>query len=77
MISQPSATHPKGESAIKKQPVSNEAEAVRAAADEFYMALNTLFTGELGATKSMWSHEADVTYETSRWLSCRLGTGTG
>ena len=62
MVSQPSATHSKGESAMKKQLLSNETEAVRAAADEFYLALNGMFTGELEPMKNMWSHEADVTY---------------
>jgi ketosteroid isomerase-like protein len=39
-----------------------ETEAVRAAADEFYLALNSMFTGELGPMKRIWSHEDDVTY---------------
>jgi len=47
---------------MKKQHVGNETEAVRAAADEFYLALNAMFTGDLGPMKSIWSHEADVTY---------------
>ena len=47
---------------MKKQLLSNETEAVRAAADEFYLALNAMFTGELEPMKNMWSHEADVTY---------------
>ena len=39
-----------------------ETEAVRAAADEFYLALNSMFIGELGPMKRIWSHEDDVTY---------------
>jgi ketosteroid isomerase-like protein len=39
-----------------------ETGAVRAAADGFYVALNSMFTGELGPMKRIWSHEDDVTY---------------
>jgi ketosteroid isomerase-like protein len=39
-----------------------DTEAVRAAAEEFYSALNVLFTGELGLMKKLWSHKDDVTY---------------
>ncbi len=39
-----------------------ETVAVRAAVDEFYLALNFMFTGELGPMKKIWSHEDDVTY---------------
>jgi ketosteroid isomerase-like protein len=37
-------------------------EAVRAAADGFYSALNSMFAGELEPMKNVWSHSADVTY---------------
>jgi hypothetical protein len=36
--------------------------AVQAATAQFYAALNTMFTGELGPMKQVWSHRADVTY---------------
>lgn len=39
----------------------NETE-VKAAAAKFYSALNTMFTGELGPMKEVWSHADDVTY---------------
>ena len=39
-----------------------DTEAVLAAADEFYSALNVMFTGELGPMKKVWSHQDDVTY---------------
>lgn len=42
--------------------VDKETEAVRAAANEFYSALNVMFTGELGPMKKVWSHTDDVTY---------------
>jgi len=35
---------------------------VRQAATQFYSALNTLFTGDMGAMKDVWSHASDVTY---------------
>ena len=41
---------------------NKETEMVRAAAGEFYLALNIMFTGELGPMKKIWSHEDDVTY---------------
>ena len=37
-------------------------EGVRAAAEQFYSALNVMFTGELGPMKEVWSHKDDVTY---------------
>jgi len=37
-------------------------EAVRAANDAFYAALNTMFTGDVEPMKAVWSHAADVTY---------------
>lgn len=39
-----------------------DTEAVRAAAEEFYSALNVMFSGELGPMEKVWSHEDDVTY---------------
>src|SRR5262249_2261154 len=35
---------------------------VRKAVDQFYTALNVMFTGELGPMKDVWSHASDVTY---------------
>ena len=40
----------------------NDTESVGAAAEEFYSALNGMFTGELGPMKKLWSHKDDVTY---------------
>jgi len=37
-------------------------EEVLAANDQFYTALNTLFTGELAPMNAIWSHANDVTY---------------
>ncbi len=37
-------------------------ESVRTAAEAFYSALNTMFTGELEPMKAVWSHKDDVTY---------------
>jgi ketosteroid isomerase-like protein len=37
-------------------------DAVRTVTDEFYFALNVMFTGELGPMKKVWSHKDDVTY---------------
>jgi ketosteroid isomerase-like protein len=37
-------------------------EKVRAAAKQFYSALNMMFTGELRPMKEVWSHKNDVTY---------------
>jgi ketosteroid isomerase-like protein len=36
--------------------------AVRTAVAEFYVALNFLFTGDVGPMKEVWSHADDVTY---------------
>ena len=36
--------------------------AIQAAADQFYAALNTLFTGDAGPMEALWSHADDVTY---------------
>lgn len=43
------------------QASADEAE-VKAAADQFYMALNAMFTGDAGPMKDVWSHAEDVTY---------------
>lgn len=42
--------------------VTDETAAVRQAANDFYAALNTLFTGDIGPMESVWSHRGDVTY---------------
>jgi len=39
-----------------------DSEGVRAAAEQFYSALNVMFSGELGPMKEVWSHGEDVTY---------------
>jgi len=36
--------------------------AVRAASNQFYTALNKLFTGDLAPMEAVWSHRKDVTY---------------
>ena len=36
--------------------------AVRQAADQFYDALNVMFTGDVAPMKSVWSHADDVAY---------------
>jgi len=36
--------------------------AVRKAVAQFYRALNTMFEGDLGPMKEVWSHTQDVTY---------------
>jgi ketosteroid isomerase-like protein len=41
---------------------ANDEQKVREAAVQFYGALNTMFTGELGPMKDVWSHASDVTY---------------
>jgi ketosteroid isomerase-like protein len=40
----------------------DDEKAVRNATTQFYAALNTMFTGDLGPMKSIWSHANDVTY---------------
>ena len=41
---------------------AREAEAeVRQAADAFYAALNSMFTGDMGPMNAIWSHAPDVT----------------
>jgi len=37
-------------------------QGVRQAVAQFYTALNTMFTGELGPMREVWSHANDVTY---------------
>lgn len=39
-----------------------ETDAVRAAAQQFYAALNEMFTGEVDAMKKVWSHQDDITF---------------
>ena len=36
--------------------------AVRAASNQFYTALNQLFTGDMAPMEAVWSHLKDVTY---------------
>jgi ketosteroid isomerase-like protein len=36
--------------------------AVKAANAQFYAALNTMFTGDAGPMKAVWSHAKDITY---------------
>jgi len=36
--------------------------AVKEAADQFYAALNTLFTGNAGPMDAVWSHQDNITY---------------
>lgn len=36
--------------------------AVRAASNQFYTALNQLFTGDMAPMNAIWSHRKDVTY---------------
>jgi ketosteroid isomerase-like protein len=36
--------------------------AVRAASNQFYTALNQLFTGDMAPMEAVWSHRKDVTY---------------
>ena len=49
--------------AVKRSDASTEdVQAVRQAVAQFYAALNTMFTGELGPMKEVWSHANDVTY---------------
>lgn len=50
---------------IMERPVfssENDVEGLRAAAEQFYSALNAMFTGELQPMKEVWSHKDDVTY---------------
>lgn len=37
-------------------------DAVQAANDAFYAALNTMFTGDAGPMEAVWSHSDEVTY---------------
>lgn len=41
---------------------AGDEEAVLAANDGFYAALNTMFTGDAGPMLAVWSHAEDVTY---------------
>lgn len=40
----------------------NATAPVQAAAEQFYVALNAIFSGDLGPMKDVWSHKSDVTY---------------
>ena len=40
---------------------ADDDKAVRQAAEQFYAALNAMFTGDLEPMKEVWSHEDDVT----------------
>jgi ketosteroid isomerase-like protein len=40
----------------------SDKQAVKAAAMQFYAALNAMFTGDIAPMKTVWSHAADVTY---------------
>jgi ketosteroid isomerase-like protein len=40
----------------------DETVAVQQAANDFYAALNVMFTGNLGPMEAVWSHRDDVTY---------------
>jgi ketosteroid isomerase-like protein len=44
------------------QAAEADEKAVREATTQFYVALNTLFTGDLGPMTQVWSHADDVTY---------------
>ena len=44
------------------QVTDEDTQAVRAAAKEFYSALNVMFTGDVTTMKTLWSHSDDVTY---------------
>ncbi|MEI7865787.1 MAG: hypothetical protein WCI38_10485, partial [Chthoniobacterales bacterium] len=35
---------------------------VRTASDQFYVALNKLFIGDMASMDAIWSHRKDVTY---------------
>lgn len=48
-------------SASSKSAAGDE-KAVRAAAAQFYAALNRMFTGDLGPMTEVWSHADDVNY---------------
>ena len=41
---------------------SNESKAVQSSVNEFYIALNQLFSGEMTTMEKIWSHGKDITY---------------
>jgi len=47
---------------MKRLAFDAEEKAVRKSVEQFYAALNAMFTGDLGAMKEVWSHAEDVTY---------------
>ena len=48
--------------AAAQDSAADETAAVRAAAAQFYAALNILFTGDVEPMEAVWSHSDDVTY---------------
>ena len=42
--------------------IEAEEQAVRQSVEQFYAALNAMFTGELGPMQEVWSHAEDVTF---------------
>jgi len=45
-----------------ENPMSNNDSTVSKAIENFYLALNVLFTGDAGPIKDAWSHADDITY---------------
>ncbi|MFM1878672.1 MAG: hypothetical protein RLZZ241_1538 [Bacteroidota bacterium] len=43
------------------KPMENQ-QSLQAANNQFYDALNIMFTGDVGPVNAVWSHEADITY---------------
>jgi ketosteroid isomerase-like protein len=41
---------------------SKESKAIQSSVNEFYVALNQLFSGEMTAMEKIWSHSKDITY---------------
>ena len=41
---------------------SKESKAVQSSVNEFYVALNQLFSGEMTTMEKIWSHGKDITY---------------
>lgn len=48
--------------AAPRSAAASDEKAVRAAAAQFYAALNRMLTGDLGPMTEVWSHAEDVTY---------------
>jgi ketosteroid isomerase-like protein len=51
-----------GETPAHAHAVEASSEDVRAAIDNFYVALNEMFAGDITRMREAWSHENDVTY---------------